>query len=233
MSRPRNLYHLQKIDSQLDKHQKRLQEIAQILANNAAIKKAQSKADQTQKILDNAKNELQSAETKVKDQRIKIGQNEANLYGGKIRNPKELQGLQDEVAALKRFLSILEDRQLEAMLHVDEMSTENEATQANLSSAQAAAHNLQVQLLGEKGTIEANQKKLGTERQSCLRPILADDLTVYAKLRKQRAGVAVSQVSNQACTACGATLTAALFQAARSPNKITKCSSCGRILYAN
>ncbi len=232
MSRPRNLYQLQKIDSQLDQHQKRLHEIARTLADNAALKQAQTQANQAQQVLENAQKELRSSETKVKDQRLKIGQTEANLYGGKIRNPKELQDLQVEVAALKRFLTVLEDRQLEAMLQVDEVAGENETVQAALAAAQGAAHDLQVQLLGEKGTIETHQQKLKIERQACLSPINTDDQKIYSQLRKQRAGVAVSQVTGGACSACGATLTAALFQAARSPSQITNCSTCGRILYA-
>jgi len=203
MSRSRNLYALQQIDSRLDQYQKRSHEIARILADNSAVKQAQAQADKAQRILAEAQKELRSAETKVKNQRIKIGQNEANLYSGKIRNPKELQSLQDEVAALKRFLSILEDRQLEAMLHVDDMAEKNDAAQAALSTAQKAAQKLNSNLTAEKEKIEADKARLMAKRESSLPSIAPDDLKNYDQLRKQRAGVAVSKVNDRACFACG------------------------------
>ena len=128
MSRPFYLYSLQKIDSKLDQNKNRLREIEATLANNAKLKRAEAGAQKTEAALDVARKALRSAETKVRDQRLKIEQNESTLYSGKIRNPKELQDLQNEVDALKRHLDTLEDRQLEAMLHFDEMENNHYAS---------------------------------------------------------------------------------------------------------
>jgi predicted nucleic acid-binding Zn-ribbon protein len=62
--------------------------------------------------------------------------------------------------------------------------------------------------------------------------IRSDDLDRYEQLRKKAHGVAVTTVNNRSCFACGAILTAAHYQAARSPNQITLCETCGRILFA-
>ena len=74
--------------------------------------------------------------------------------------------------------------------------------------------------------------ELEANREKALSPIEPDLLPAYEKLRKTRRGVAVSQMKDGGCSVCGANLSAAQAQAARSPSKITYCDVCGRILYA-
>ena len=139
--------------------------------------------------------------------------------------------MQNEVAALKRFLETLEDRQLEAMLYFDEMEVEHNASLKILDNVRSETESLHTDLLAEKTTVQKTMQTLEVERQSCLPDIVPSDLQTYERLRKNRAGVAVARVNDGACSACGATLTAAANQAARSPSQITFCETCGRILY--
>jgi predicted nucleic acid-binding Zn-ribbon protein len=233
MSRPFFLHSLQKIDSKLDENRSRLQAIEATLANNSELKQAENKAKKTENNLNQALKILRSAETKVKDQRLKIEQNEATLYSGKIRNPKELQDLQNEVAALKRYLEILEDRQLEAMLNVDDVEEQHNIAMGELAKAREETEVLHRDLLSEKSSITKAVQALEKDRLACLPDIIPADLKIYDRLRKTRAGVAVAKVNDQACAACGATLTASTNQAARSPSQVTTCETCGRILYTN
>ena len=69
------------------------------------------------------------------------------------------------------------------------------------------------------------------EREAALAPIEIPLLSSYEDLRKQKRGVAVSEVEDGACASCGTTLNAALQQNARS-QKLAYCPSCGRILFA-
>ena len=133
MSRPKNIYHLQSIDSQLDQARGRLKEIEKILSENANLRKANTLAKKAEKNLETAQKEQRQAEGKVQEQRIKIEQTEATLYSGSVKNPKELQDLQNEVEALKRFLDVLEERQLVAMLASDEATDKNQEAQKILA----------------------------------------------------------------------------------------------------
>jgi predicted nucleic acid-binding Zn-ribbon protein len=231
MSRSSNLYDLQLIDSQLDRHSKRKNEIAKILADDSEITSAQKRLDKITEELNKAEKELTSAEHKVQDQRSKIKRTESRLYGGKITNPKELKDLQDESEALKRYLEVLEERQLERMLELDEVIERFEAADENLNSATKKKHLLSSDLTAEKSKIEKEIQGLETQRKNLTKQISPEDLSLYQLLRKKSYGVAVAKVNNRACSACGATLTAALHQAARSPTKISRCETCGRILF--
>ena len=58
-------------------------------------------------------------------------------------------------------------------------------------------------------------------------------ISLYENLRKQKRGVAVSLVNDNACEICGTTLTPAQAQATRLSLQIQYCPTCGRILYGD
>ncbi len=232
MSRSENLYHLQRIDSQLDGHKRRLQEIKAILEDDRKVMQAKAEVDSTQELFQEAQKALRSAKANVQDQRAKIDESEARLYGGTIRNPKELEDIQQEVAALKRYLDIVEERQLESMLAVDEAQENLDAAQGQLEKALAESESRNADLLEEKASIDASVVKLDLERQDQVTNIDAGELQLYESLRAKRGGIAIAKVQDRNCTACGTGLASAIYQQARSPSKITQCNTCQRILYA-
>lgn len=231
MSTPFKLYRLQQIDSQLDRMLARLKEIENELSGDAALNQAQKNADEAKNTLNSVKALLRQAEANVSQQRIKIEQNESALYGGRVQNPKELQDLQNEVAALKRYLAVLEDRQLEAMLSEEEAVGNDHMLQTELEKRKTDYAGRCATLLSEKARLEKDAGRVTEERQAAASTVPAADLQIYEQLRQKRRGVAVSLVTDRACSACGSTLSSALLQAAHSPNQITRCEACGRILY--
>lgn len=232
MSRKSDLYDLQLIDSDLDLYHNRLKEIEALLNDYEELENAEMDLQTRNQELEKSKEELSSAELFVKDQRLKIKRTEGNLYGGKINNPKELQDLQIEGQALKRYLVVLEDRQLECMIVVDKSQEISRTAQDNLDLLQSKFNQLNAELILERDKIQGVILNLIKKRDTVHKIISADDIKTYEGIRQRRYGVAVSKVMNQACSACGATLTAALNQAARSPNQITFCETCGRILFS-
>jgi uncharacterized protein len=231
MSQAFKLYRLQQLDSQLDRIHARLREIEIALTEAEELHQAEALAKQADAELQTARKALRKAEEAVKDQRIKIGTTEGALYGGKVRNPKELQDLQHESAALKRYLVVLEDRQLEAMMGEDEAAGMEQSALASLELVQAkhAAH--QKELIDEQNRLLKELPTLEEERQAASSSIPAQDLALYESLRKQRRGLAVTLVKNKACNSCGSTLSATLLDATLTSGQLTRCDGCGRILY--
>ena len=231
MSQSFKLFRLQQIDSQLDRIRARLQEIEAALIEDLALRQAQQRAQMADEALGAEQKLLRRAEENVHDQRIKIEQTEATLYGGKVRNPKELQDLQNETAALKRYLSVLEDRQLEVMMTVEQAEAAHQAALADLEEVRELFARQHQDLAAERDVLLMDLARVEAERQAAASSIPAADISLYEKLRQQRRGIAVAKVTDKACSACGSTLNAALLHAARSPNQITRCDMCGRILY--
>ena len=231
MSQPFKLFRLQQLDSQLDRARVRLTEIETILSQDEQLRQAQVEADQASADLALARKALRQAEDNVIQQRIKIEQADAALYGGKVRNPKELQDLQNDTAALKRYRSVLEDRQLEAMMAEEDAVANSSAAIARLERVRSDTAERNALLLSEKSRLLQEINHTEEERQAASASIEASDLALYEKLRTQRRGIAVSKITNKACSACGSTINAALLDAARSPNQLSRCDVCGRILY--
>ena len=233
MSASLNLYRLQLVDSRIEKIRTRLEEIQRALEDNDEVRQAKEQVAETETLHKSALQVLKQAEAEVDNQKVKIEQSEASLYSGNVKNPKELQDLQNEAASLKRYLGTLEERQLEAMLEEETAEETYQSALHELEKVQARLAKQNVTLTTEQADFNKELERLGAERQAALAPLDANLLTVYDELRQQRRGVAVAQISEGACAACGTTLTPSQNQSARSSAQIYNCPTCGRILFAN
>lgn len=231
MNQAFQLFRLQQVDSQLDQAHARLREIDTILKNDEAVREAEERLAKAAQELEGAKKELRKAEETAKNQRQKIKHTDDQLYGGKVQNPKELQDLQREGEALRRYLEVLEERQLEAMLVADEMAAAYESAEKALGETRAQLIESHAALLGERRQITQQAKQWLAERQAAASPISPADVAHYDQLRKRRAGIAVVKVSDKSCAACGTELSTAYYQAALVSKELHHCENCGRILY--
>jgi predicted nucleic acid-binding Zn-ribbon protein len=232
MSQALHLFRLQKLDSQKDQITSRLAAIEKILAENSLVSNAQNEKTAVEQSLDQARSDLRKAEDIVQAQNIKIEQNESSLYGGKVRNPKELQDLQLEVSSLKKYLVVLEDQQLEAMLTVEDLELKQSQAVKYLSQVENQIAGQHAGLIGERSHLYRDLERIDAERKAVATAISPGNLQVYEQLRIQKGGTAVVAIDDESCTVCGATLTPADRQTARSPSQISRCPNCNRILYA-
>jgi predicted nucleic acid-binding Zn-ribbon protein len=233
MSQTLSLFRLQQVDSQIDLVHTRLQAIQMILEDDGELSLAKEKADSTHSLYQAADKELKQAELEAQNQRIKIEQTEASLYAGKGHSPKELQDLQNDVAALKRHMVILEDVQLEAMMKMETTIASNQSAQEELQTAQNHADEQNRGLQEEQGSLQKELEKLLSERSAVADPIPQDALSKYNQLRLQRRGLAVAAIKDNSCSACGSGITAAQMQSSRASGQVEFCPSCGRILYGS
>jgi predicted nucleic acid-binding Zn-ribbon protein len=231
MSQTFKLFRLQQIDSELDRGRARLKEIEIQLADDRQIRLSQKSLDSSRKDRDQAAKTLRKAEQAVQQQRLKIERSEATLYGGKVVNPKELQDLQLEAESLKKYLSILEDQQLEAMFEFDDEELKYQEVSASHSDIIAQIAHQNDALVEERIVLLQDMTRQESERLAAASNINPQEMRIYDNLRQKKSGVAVARVIERTCAACGSTLSAAIFSSAQMPNKITRCAACGRILY--
>jgi predicted nucleic acid-binding Zn-ribbon protein len=233
MSQTLNLYRLQQVDSQIDRLQLRLKEIQKIMDDDAEQFRLNEQVQAADARCQRAEQSLKQAENNVQNQLIKIEQMQSDLYSGKSHSPKELQDLQNDVAALKRHLVTLEDRQIEAMQESETAEADRLSTQADLRTTLDKRAELDKGLQEERGMLKNDLERFFVERNAVAGAIPEVELGLYDQLRQQRRGVAVSVISDNSCEACGSTLSLAQIQSARSSGKMVLCPSCGRILYGS
>ena len=233
MSSPLSLYRLQQIDSQIDQITSRLEAIQQTLEDNHELQQIKGQLAEAEAEHMASEKALRQIEGEAESQRTKIAQSEASLYSGNVKNPKELQDIQNEIASLKRHLETLEDRQLEAMMASE--TTEN-AQQEMLATLESTRQRLADQnsiLTDEQAVLKKDQQRLLSERAAVTVEFDAETLAMYEDLRLDHNGLAVATVTDGSCDACGSTLTPAHQQSARSTTQIAICPTCGRILYTS
>jgi len=225
------LYRLQQIDLQLDQAKSRLTQLETLLEDNADLLQAQDDYNRQEAIVKELERKIRLIEHDVQQQNIKIEQSESALYGGRIKNPKELKDLEDEVKSLKKFLQVLEDRQLEVMIHLEEETKTLQDLQGVLNQVKQDVFQRTSRYLGEKTDLEKEIQRLENERAIAIASIELSYYERYQVIRTNKQGIAVSRVQDRCCSACGTTLTGGLIQESRSPNHLAFCPSCGRILY--
>jgi len=233
MSASLGLYRLQQVDRKIDRSRTQLDTIHQTLENDIELRQTLGRVEAAQTDHFHSSLQLKNAAAEAETQKIKIEQAESSLYGGRVQNPKELQDLQKEIISLKKHLTTLEERELEAMVNAETTENDQQNAKTQLELIQARLGNEHKKLLAEQSNIVAELEQLTEEREAALGPIESSLLQTYEALRQQKRGTAVAEINDGACASCGTTLNAALQQSARSPKQLSNCPSCGRILFAN
>jgi predicted nucleic acid-binding Zn-ribbon protein len=173
----------------------------------------------------------QDLDLEVRALLAKITHSEDRLYGGTVTNTKELSELQAEVASLRRRQQRLEDVLLQAMIEVDEAEENLAETKHTLNRVEDAWSEEQTALSMEQETLGTRLAELGEQRNILANRLSPHELATYTSLRKRKGGVAVAQVSGNACSACGVSVSAGRKYKIRE-GELVACSNCERILVA-
>lgn len=233
MSAALGLYRLQQVDSRIGQIEARLDKIREVLENDEELRGAMTQVETAGAEKLGAERARQKSEQEAHDQQLKIQQAESSLYGGSVKNPKELQDLQADIASLKKHLSTLEERELESMLQVEAAESGLETARKHLDEIQSRRGDEHRTLLAEQDSLTRDLESLQSERQAAADPIASQAIRTYEELRQDKRGVAVVEINDNACGACGTTLAAGLQQNVRHAENLILCPTCGRILYTS
>jgi uncharacterized protein len=230
MTQAEALYHLQEIDLNIAQAQKRLSEIAAALSDNQIIIEAQRQVDSAQKTLTPLQTKARNLELEIQTNSDKIRSTDQQLYSGKVRNPKELQDMQQEIQSLKNRNSELEDVLLETMMSVESAETELNQKRADLQALTSNFESDLQHLLDEQKKLQSEIKAQQQKREGALPPITPDSLKTYNALRPRKNNQPIALLVNGSCSVCRVEQDMAVIGEVRKAQKLTPCSSCGRIL---
>ncbi len=163
----------------------------------------------------------------------KTDQVNATLYGGTVSNPRELQSLQDEIAALDRRRAALEEKVLEQMLAAEPIDAELEAIAARQAALDDGAMAATAALAEVESSIDAELTSIGAQRAPLVAGLGEELVARYEKLRARMRGVAVSRFEGGMCKGCHLTLPAAEAEQVRREAResgIATCPECDRLL---
>jgi predicted nucleic acid-binding Zn-ribbon protein len=233
MGQALTFFRLQQVDNQLDHSQSRLKAIESEIQDDSQLMCTTQVATDAAALFTQAEQDQKRLELEIQSLRIKMDQINSGLYGGKVHNPKELQDLQNDLSSQKRHLNTLEDQLFQAMMNLEEAEKSHQRAHQDLLDAQAARES-QIKILdAEHAALNRDIEKTMLERSAILESLNEKEIELYQTLRTRHRGLAVVEIRENTCGACGSTLTMAHIQATRSPGQISLCPTCGRILYGN
>ncbi len=229
MSVAKQLYQLQEVDLDVESNEQAVSQIASQLGESQIVVEAQAELTLEQQGLDELRRQQHSAEWEIDDLISKLTPAEEKLYSGRIRNPKELASLQQEVDALKARRNQLEAEAIEIMDKVELATASVTEKSSEFKRLEAEWHRQQQQLSADMKHLKAILADLEQKRELLLAEIDPEAAESYRGLKKQK-GTAVARVERGICRGCGISLTTATLQRAKS-GSLVQCSNCGRILF--
>jgi predicted nucleic acid-binding Zn-ribbon protein len=225
------MYRLQEIDDKTAAAEQRLAEVKAQLGESEAVVQARSEVETTEKELRSWSTVLRDQELEVQRVNGRIESSKERLYGGKVRNPKELKSLEEELQSFQRWRSTVEDKVLEAMLRTEELQEDLSAKQATLDALNSDWQESQRGLLQELTELTERLSLLSGKRQERAAAV-GDNITIYDDLYRRRAGRAVALLRDGMCRACGMSLPTGEVQRITYTQELCRCPNCGRILWA-
>ena len=226
-----DLYLLQEIDLGLEASRAALSDVEERLGESEEVQEARRVVEEQRDRLREGQKKQREAEWTVEEVRAKLQPVEEKLYGGTIKNPKELVGFQQDVDSLKGRQRELEDRLLEAMSLVDEAERGLAEAESWLSEVEAQWQEEQENLFRQRDVLQGEIQELEGRRSRQETTIDAEVMRQYDALRAAHQGRAVAKVERGICQGCRITLPIHVVQRTRRSNHLVRCTSCERILY--
>lgn len=231
MSIVRQFYRLQLVDAELAERRTQLADIEASLGETDDVIRARQAVVEGERNVVRWRKELRALELEIDGLNDKLKRNQDRLYSGQIRNPKELSSLHNEANALRRRRSELEDRQLEAMIALEEEEAELAERQARLRQIEATWCQEQEALLTRKQELELLLDELDKRRKELRTRLSAADRTLYDELTRRLSGTAVALLKQGICQVCGVDVPVSMARAVERGEGIHRCPVCERLLY--
>ena len=228
-----DLYALQETDSAIDAAKASMAELEEQLGESEELIAGRQAVEEERDALKSLTGQQREMEWQVDDLRGRLSDVEGKLYGGTVRNPKELTSMQEEANILRGQFRRQEDELLDLMVRVDERQAAARGAEESLAEVEARWGEDQKELVSRKERLEDELAGLEERRQRQSGLMEAKALALYDTLRERRQGRAVAKVERGMCQGCRISLPMTILQKARSGFDVVQCVSCERILYVS
>ncbi len=204
-------------------------ELEQVMAELGALEASASEVETTRHGLGRDQQKLEDEITSLND---RANHHDKALYSGTISNPRELQAMQDEIGALKRRISQLEDQELELMEQIEPLDQQLAVFTSSRDELDAKATALRAQIAEEEVAIDAELAEVHDERDALVKAVDEALLAEYDALRKRLGGIAIARLVGGSCQGCHLSLPAVDVDRIKklSPDAPANCEECGRLL---
>ena len=231
MTMMRQIYDLQEMDWEIDRHEMELASVEARLRDDSALVRARAEMVEREEALLQIKKQHAVQTLEVQELQEKVGMLEKRLYGGSVRVPRELESLQAEMEYAKQHAAEGEEALLTLMIGLDENEEGAARAKTDVEQMERAWAETQVSLSNEQALLKEQLQAHKATRPQRTLDIAPSLVTQYERVRKAHQGYAVAKVERGMCVGCRLTLPTKELQRVRTAQEPVTCSSCGRILY--
>jgi len=229
MGLAKRVFELQQVEQLIQAGRKQLGEVEGRINRNEALEQAGINLAAAEKELAGLEKQYKELDAEAETLRAQIKQVNDRLYGGKITNPKELQGYEQEGNMLKANLSKKDDKLLELMEKIEAGKVAGRKLKDIHKSAGTDWQAEKVGLQAQADKLQVELAALETKRKEILNSVDRETLSIYEGIRARKAQ-AVVKVEQGRCLGCRVSLSLSEMSHVRG-NAIVLCDNCGRILY--
>lgn len=228
---PRLLYRLQQVDADLTRTEEQLRTLDAGDAARARLRQLEEEHHAGQRDLTVKQSRIRTMELELQSGAAKRRQVEEEMYSGRVRNPKELAAMQEEIGLLDRHARELEDATLALMEEVEGLTPQVARAASEVDSAQGDLIQQEAALVRDQAALAAALDALQAERERVAAGIDPALLRRYDRIRERMGAVAVAAVRRGICEGCHVAIPEGrVRQLAEDADLIVTCERCGRIL---
>ena len=222
----------------------KLQNIDSLLSElRAEIERKPQELEGIKSELEDKKRQLDKIQEDIKKIKVEVKQKELELKSGEnevkklqqqlmqVKTNKEYKSLLSEIEGKKADNSLIEDNILDLMEEIDKKEMELNAEKENLKKLEAEYNRQEAKIKSEISEIEKQIQEKQTQRSQIASQVDPQLLAIYERLLKNRGGLAIVPVINEACGGCHLSLRPQVINEIKRKDQLVTCERCSRILY--
>jgi hypothetical protein len=230
MSQVLELVSLQAVDAEAASMRAALADVERRLQGDEELAEARRVLTTAEAEATAARREQRRVEGDVEDLSDRIARDEARLYDGSIRIPKELASLQHEVETLKGNRGLLEDKLIGLLDAAEGADRQRAQSATSVRAFEERWRAEQDALRHESLRLQDAVARADQRREAQKAKVVPRALALYEDLRRRKGGLAVARISGSSCMGCRVSIPDALRRRAMDVTELAQCPNCERIL---
>ncbi len=234
MEKLQKLWQLQEIEQKINRQEQESQNLP--IVKEYQLKKKefaifQQGLKEKEEKLNKEKKELRHKELELQTLSASLKEMDKKLYGGKVRNVKELESLEKNAQAKKKEISLLEDVIINMMERVEHETAAASLLKKTGEEKNEIRQQLMLKARNELYKIQKELEQLNKQRDELEQAIEKDLLKKYRELSKRmQGGRCISLVKEGFCGICNVSLPSSFRGRILTPGQLVFCENCGSLL---
>ena len=220
------------MDRRLSDVRARLARFPQKLAEiDARIRAAKAEVDASKVAQLNAVKERKKYEIDVDQWKERV--RKYKDQGSLVKTNEAYRALQHEIHLAETEIAKAEDRLLEQMVAGEEYDRRIKASEKSVKEIETATAVERSKIEADKNAADKALAELNTERERAVGELSENLLDHYTRISRKHNGVALAEIRDEKCTACGMMIRPHVLQEIQRSDsqELFHCETCTRILY--